>query len=353
MGRYRKPFTLFKRGKYWYYKTYNQKGYRTYGKTTGQASKKLAEDYCYELLKMNRLGFSSMTLKDYAENFFNDDSPFLEDRERPLAPSTIRQHRQYLRLHIMPAFGATELNDITFSALKIFRQNLLKEGLKANTINGIFQTFNQILKYAFLDGKIQKNPLQGFGALTRPKNRDGFTRAEIIRLCNLTPKELKDFIILLALTGLRFSECYGLTETDIKTDKDIYYIDLQRQLTDIGYYTDLKTKTKRIIPIVEDSLPLIHAQSVNHSYIKNHMKPIIRTFENWEERKLCIHSIRHFFISDTKAKGLNPLFIESVAGHSLGSIESVYTHFKATDLKQIIEWQKKLLSEIDNQVVYI
>lgn len=346
MGRYRKPFTLYKRGKYWYYKTYDSEGSRTFGKTTGLTKKSLAEEYCLELLKLNQLGLSRLTLGDYTEHFFDDDSPFVKDRVKPLAVSSLRQHRQYLRLHILPTFRNTHLQDISFSDLKNFRQKLIKNGLKANTINGIFQTFNQIMKYAYLDNKINKNPLQGFGTLPRPNNRDSFKREEVIEICRKSPKEIKDFIILLALTGMRMSECYGLTENDIRKENDVCFIELSQQLTDLGYYTPLKTKEKRIIPIADSLVSLIHSQTVNHSYIKNHMKPIIRSVEKWQERGLCIHSFRHFFITDTKANEINPLFVESVAGHSLNGIEAIYTNFHAADLKSIRDWQDKLFSEI-------
>ena len=349
MGRYRKPFTLYKRGNYWYFKTYDSEGYRTTGKTTGQTRKKLAEEYCMELLKINQLGFARLTLADYTEHFFDDDSPFVMDRVKPLAYSTLRQHRQYLRMHILPAFGSKKLQEISFSDLKTFRQKLLKEGLKANTINGIFQTFNQIMRYAFLDNKINKNPLEGFGSLPRPNNRDSFKREEIVRLCNQAPESVKDFIMLLALTGMRLSECYGVTLNDIRKEDDVIYIELSQQLTEIGFYTPLKTKDKRIIPIDESILSLIHDWDFNHSKLKNRMKPIIRSLEGWEKRGLCLHSLRHFFITDTKAKGINPIFIESIAGHSLKGIEAVYTNFHAKDLESIREWQKDLFSEIVNQ----
>ena len=349
MGRYRKPFTLYKRGKYWYYKTYDSEGYRTFGKTTGQTQKKLAEEYCMELLKMNRLGLSRLTLGDYTEHFFDDDSPFVKDRVRPLAFSSLRQHRQYLKLHILPTFRNTQIQDIGFSDLKNFRQNLIKKGFAANTINGIFQTFNQIMKYAYLDNKINKNPLQGFGTLPQAKNRDSFKRSEAIKVCRNAPSEIKDFITLIALTGMRFSECFGLTEGDLKKENDVYYIDLHQQLTELGYYTPLKTKGKRVIPIADCCVPLVHSQTVNHSFIKNHMKPVIRSIDGWKERGLCIHSFRHFFITDTKANGINSIFVESIAGHSLKGIEATYTNFHATDLKSIREWQEKLYRQITGE----
>lgn len=346
MGRYRKPFTLFKRGKYWYYKTYDSEGYRTYGKTTGLTKKSLAEEYCLELLKLNRLGLSQLTFSDYSEHFFDDNAPFVTDRVRPLALSSLRQHRQYLRLHILPAFGNHQLQEITFSELKTFRQNLLKKGLKANTINGIFQTFNQIMKYAFLDNKINKNPLQGFGALPRPNNKDAFKRCEIVTICRNAPESMRDFIILLSITGMRLSECYGVKQEDIKKEDDIYYIDLTKQLTEIETYTPLKTKEKRIIPLPECCINLIHSWSFNHAKIKHDMKPVIRQIVTWEERKLSLHSIRHFFVTDTKANGINPLFVESIAGHSLNGIKAVYTNFHVKDLQSIREWQEKLYTEI-------
>jgi integrase len=88
----------------------------------------------------------------------------------------------------------------------------------------------------------------------------------------------------------------------------------------------------------------------NHARIKHVMKPIIRSLDNWEERGLCLHSFRHFFITDTKASGLNPLFVEAIAGHSLRGIEATYTNFHAKDLQSIIEWQKELFKEIGSLI---
>lgn len=345
MGRYRKPFTLFKRGKYWYYKTYTPDGYRTSGNTTGQTQKKLAEEYCMELLKVNRLGLSVLTLGDYAAHFFDDGSPFVSDRAAPMSASTLRLHRQYLRIHILPKFAKRKLSDISFSELKAWRQSLVAAGYKPNTINGIFSTFAQIMKWAFLDGKIARNPLAGFGTLAREKTRDAFRRSEAVYVCRHAPSEVRDFVALLALTGMRFSECYGLTESDIREENGVKYIDLRRQMIG-GEYVALKTKDARQIPIADECARLVHSQTKNENFIKNHMRPVIRSVDGWLERGLCLHALRHFFVTDTKARGINPVFVESVAGHSLRGIEAVYTNFHAPDLRSIREWQSELYAEV-------
>lgn len=69
MGRYRKPFTLFKRGDYWYYRTYDAAGYRTTAKTTGQKSKTAANNYCNALFKSNLLGIADITFGEYSKGF--------------------------------------------------------------------------------------------------------------------------------------------------------------------------------------------------------------------------------------------------------------------------------------------
>lgn len=45
MSRYRENYTIFKRGKYWYYRTYTIDGVRTTAKTTGCTLKSEAKLY--------------------------------------------------------------------------------------------------------------------------------------------------------------------------------------------------------------------------------------------------------------------------------------------------------------------
>ena len=46
--RYRKPFTLIKRGEVWFYRSYGEYGRRTTKRSTGQTNKTVAERYCLD-----------------------------------------------------------------------------------------------------------------------------------------------------------------------------------------------------------------------------------------------------------------------------------------------------------------
>lgn len=246
----------------------------------------------------------------------------------------------------MPVFANLKLSQINYSFLKSYRIALLDQKLKNNTINGIFQTLNFIFKFAYLDNKILKNPLQGFGALPKTSPRDSFRRHELISIIQRTPPVYRDFALLLALTGMRVSECYGIRESDLFCNNSIHYIDLNKQLLGAGY-APLKTKNSRRIPLTEKALYLCHEQKFSLSTLNHKISALFQSCENVKERQLCMHSIRHFFITDTKSKGINPLIVETIAGHSLTGMEGVYTNFHEEDLSQIIQWQEALLKELD------
>jgi hypothetical protein len=74
MARFKEHYTLYSRknskGKnVWYYRTYDEYGRRTSGKSTGEISKTKARQYCEDLYKDGRLlQGKEITLNVYSEN---------------------------------------------------------------------------------------------------------------------------------------------------------------------------------------------------------------------------------------------------------------------------------------------
>ena len=71
--RYREPWSLYRRRstpegpEVWYYRTYDEHGHRTTGRSTGTTSKTLANDYCARLYREGRLIPSAdIVFEDYA-----------------------------------------------------------------------------------------------------------------------------------------------------------------------------------------------------------------------------------------------------------------------------------------------
>ena len=340
MGRYKQPFSLYKRGKYWYYRTYAPDGVRTSAKTTGLKLKSDAINYCNNLFKKGELWTSNQLFKTYAFHFFDDNSAFVKDRIKPLAENTLRGYRIKLNQYLLPYFGELQLNEINYSRLKSFRIKMLEKYSVSNTISTM-STLKLIINTAYRDRLINENPfsfLEPIGLKTN--NRDAFTLEEVKQLYATIGDEFKNQILLMALTGMRISESTGIRQEDFKSEDGILYIDLFQQYN-LKKYKPLKTGEKRIIPVIPEIKNLIGFVDTRLPAFYRVYNKIKKNFENADKRNLSFHSLRHFFITDAKSYGVPEIKVETIAGHSLKGIVKVYTHFKLSDLVEILEWQKK------------
>lgn len=338
MSRYRQPYSIYKRGKYWYYRTYDSSGKRTVPKSTGLTSKNAAKQFLNELYKTNSLCQTEITFGKYAAHFLDSRSPFVMDRVTKLTENTLHQYRNSLNNHLMPVLKDTKLADINYSALKQLRVLLLKKGLAPSSVTSTFSLLKRIIITAYKDNLIIKNPFEGLESLGfKNKPRDAFKLEEIKMLVKEVP-DYANIILLMALTGMRFSEANGVRLCDVKDENGILYIDLKKQLLK-HKYEPLKNKQSRKIPITEDVKNLILSEEISSPRFYRLFVPAERKCDNAAARNLCSHSLRHFFITNAKAKGINHIKVEKIAGHSLKGIQEVYTNFSAADLAEITSWQ--------------
>ena len=345
MGRYKQPYSLHKRGKYWYYQTYDARGVRTVAKSTGLTSKSQAKDFCESLVKNNRLLSCRMKFKDYATGFYDEGGRYLARRISSITENTLKGWRTKLNNRIIPVLGEMEISDITIAVVSEFRAEMLRAGIPYPTVRQTMQSLKYCLDYAYQDNlmeRIQWDLLERIPAAKQVK-RDGFTMAEAEDIFIHLPMDIRDLFLVLILTGVRISEAYGLRQDDILEDSGVKYIHLTKQLIK-GEYRELKTKTERDLPICEELIPLIHELGYSTPYIYESFNPNIRRCNEWEKRKLSIHSTRHFFITECKNNNINPQKVEQYAGHSLRGMQEVYTAFHIHQYDEIVEWQKKTLA---------
>lgn len=348
MGRYKENYTLFKRGKYWYYRTYDANGIRTTAKTTGKTSKNAARDYCESLYLAGTLISNSLTFGEYAEHFLDDNSPYVKDRVTPLSFNTLKAYRNVLNNHLIPDLKTKKIVDINYTFLKKYRMNLI-ENYKPSSVQGMLSVFYIIMQTARRDGLITSNPFDILEPMQAPKNtRDAFSRSEVKQLYNEINVDFKKVILMCALTGMRITECISVRESDIVQGNGFKFIHLTKQLQRHGW-TDLKTKEKRDIPIIDELIPYIW----NNDFFPGtefyaSLKNVASRFPEYKERMLSTHSLRHFFITNSKSCGINAGKVEKIAGHSLHGMQEVYTNFKAEDLTDILKWQKDLFLELNS-----
>lgn len=351
MSRYREPYTIYKRGAYWYYRTYDINGVRTTGKTTGKKQKNEARAYCEELYKTGKMFTSSKEFSLFAAGFFDPGSFYFKDRVKPPAKTTIAAYNNALNNYIMPYFSKYKLGDINYIILKKFRMSLLNKGIAINTIKSIMGTLSIILTVAYRAGDIITNPIDKLEPLqnTDDVKKDAFTLEEIKLIYKNIDPEFKSFVLIMALTGLRISEVSGVSEDNFKTCSYGEYIDVRKQFLR-GELVPLKTRTSiRPIPVTTEIKSLFNDIQQNQSQITEFyksFKSVKNLIPDYIERNLTPHSLRHFFITNTKSCGLIESKVEFVAGHSLRGVRGIYTNFKPEDLGEFITWQKETFNKI-------
>lgn len=350
MGRYKNDFTLYKRGKYWYYQTYDFEGVRTTPKSTGKTTKYEAAEWCKEKLKNNALLTPRLTVEEYAQRFFAEDGIYFKDRATPVSESTKIQVLGFLRREILPYFAKMNVCEIRQTHVKEFRIYLKTKGLANSSIRNALKPLAFMMRQLFNDGIIQRNPCIDLPVLEKPSKRDSFTYNEIKELYKRSPDDIKPYILIMALTGVRQGEAFAITKADLFFDSEsgFNYFHLYQQEDRFGKLIPLKTRDERNCPIIPELKDFFARASFCRSRLYEQTQPIIRSFENWNERKLALHSIRHFFITDCKVSGINPQLVEVYSGHSLRGIENVYTHYKIKDFGDILKWQEKVYNDLLN-----
>lgn len=346
MGRYRQPYSLTLRGEYWYYRTYNSDGVRTHMKSTGCKSKNAAREYCNELWRRGELWSTDQTFGQYALHFYDEDGLYWKDRLEKPSYNTFVDYERHMKNHIMPYFQHRKLVDINYTTLKQYRSKMIDDGYSPSMVISSMSVLKHVIEYAYRDRLIPTNPFDVLEPLPMKKQeRDAFTFEEVKKLYQLIPDEFKKSILCMALTGVRISECIGLPHNEIIQAEGFEYIYLKQQFNR-GDLRILKGKNARPIPIIPEIKDFIGFDPLRLSAFYREYNKIKKTFNDADKRKLCFHSLRHFFITNAKSSGVSEIKVEVIAGHSLKGIAKVYTNFKAEDLTDILAWQKTTLEAL-------
>jgi len=147
---------------------------------------------------------------------------YLSAKKRALAPSTYASYESSVRHHLIPMFGHLKVAELSTQAIRQWMGGLI---ISNKRINNVLIPLRGMLEDAFVDGAIDRNPMDRIRNLEiRHDDPEPFTFSEQQRILAALPAQGKNLIQFAFWTGLRTSELIALEWGDIDLVRGTVYV---------------------------------------------------------------------------------------------------------------------------------
>jgi integrase len=140
-------------------------------------------------------------------------------------PAKWAAYRSHLRIHLLPAFGDTPLNQITRHAVKLFVKQL-KRRLADSSVASVMTLFGLLMREAVADRRIPHNPCQGVRVVTqRAAERPHATAGQVNQITTRIARPSDQLLVVTAAyTGMRWGELAGLARANTHLDDGLLIV---------------------------------------------------------------------------------------------------------------------------------
>jgi integrase len=235
-------------------------------------------------------------------------------------------------------YYSTPFADLRTAHLQIVIDNLHKEGKSRPLMVKVKSLLSMLYNYGMQNDIVGKNYAQ-FIQLpkTTRKEKKRFSDFDIARIEQLAKTEdMAQLLLVLIYTGFRINELLAITR---------FNVDLDKMIITGGGKTD--AGTDRAVPIHAKILPIIRDWVKRDDFVVidgkvrqyNNIAVLFREFKtkyNFDD-DLTLHCTRHTCASLMAAKGIDPIYMTKILGHSNYNLTAkVYTHLDTLALYQEI-----------------
>jgi len=166
-----------------------------------------------------------------------------------LRSGSSRYYDVQLRCHILPAFGARRLCDITRVGVQHFLADKRKNGFSGSSAHGMRTAISKVMQAAVDWNLLEQNPARGIRIGDRaPKTERLYLNPkEVGRLLASLSEPCRTLVLVAVLTGMRIGEILALRWKAIDLNRGVIQV---RETVSEGKFGSPKTKSsRRDIPI--------------------------------------------------------------------------------------------------------
>lgn len=269
-------------------------------------------------------------------------------KERPnLRPRTRELYEGELRLHILPALGAVELNSLTTARVRGWHAGLLNAGVGASTVAKCYRLLRAIVGTAVEDSVIVKNPcvIKGAG-IERPEERGVATVEQVFALADAIAAPFRAMVLTATFTGLRLGELRALSRRHLDLLHGTVSVVAQLQELASGEIVIGPPKSdagRRTVAIPSAIVPELEAHVARWAaagpdglvFCGTHGQPLRRAtfYKAWRSAiravglpELRFHDLRHTGNTLAAATGASTKELMARMGHASPRAALIYQH---------------------------
>lgn len=272
---------------------------------------------------------------------------WMENYVRPTnRPSTVTDKASMLRIHLLPAFGSSRLDEITTARVDALVAKLVRAGRKPKTINNILSTLHCCLSIAVEWSELKFVPKFRWQR-TGEQSFRFFEPEEAERLLAAAdPGFWRVFILFLLHTGCRFGEAAALRWTNLHLDGTTPYVHIEEaasrgiiQATKTGKVHNVPLTTRlvqalehlpkrgdRVFPRPDGG---IMCPGSSNKYIRKFLKRAGLDPAGF-------HASRHTYATTLLTRGASIRVVQDLLAHSSIKMTARYAHISRSSMRQVV-----------------
>ncbi|TWR30461.1 tyrosine-type recombinase/integrase [Mucilaginibacter pallidiroseus] len=273
-----------------------------------------------------------LTFNEYANRLIND----LYQNNK--VGNAIVYQTAVNRLISFANFTELTFEQVNYRLLENFKNKLVSDGVKPNTVSNYFRTLRAIFNKAIKEKLVSRDAYYFTDIAFKPERtaKRSISKEAVIKFVNYSPETSKQecnakdyFILSFSLIGISFTDLAYLKPSNIKAGRLVY----KRRKTGRTYDIKLTTSAVAILKNFEDVtsgylLPILpkaikedslQAKNIILQWIKTTNKYLKKISGNLKIGKVTTYVARHTWATLAKRMGYSNELIAEAMGHQYGN----------------------------------